>query len=237
MNQSIDLSLGMMWYMVFLFSTAAHEAAHAFASWKMGDKTAWQGGQVTLNPIPHVQREPFGMVLVPLLSYFYSGWMIGWASTPYNPAWAHRYPKKAALMGLAGPAANLILVLLAGILIRAGLAAGIFTAPSQIHFTQAVIGTREGIYHGLAVMMSILFTLNLLLLVFNLIPIPPLDGTSWMELVLSGELLTQYRAMTSHPALRTFGILLAWYLIGMIFSPVHLAAINVLYLGLEHYGR
>jgi Zn-dependent protease len=236
MDSSFDIQLAIIWYLIFLFSTTAHEAAHSFVSWKLGDETARRGGQVTLNPIPHIQREPFGMLVVPLLSYAYGGWMIGWASAPYDPVWAHTYPKRAAWMGLAGPAANLILVLAAGILIRAGLAAGIFAAPESIRFTQAVMGAREGVVHGLAVTMSILFTLNLLLLVFNLIPVPPLDGTSWMELILSGRLLEQYRMMVSHPALRTFGILIAWYLMDVIFPPVRLAVINILYSGIVRYG-
>ena len=62
----------------------------------MGDDTAYRSGQVSLNPIPHIKREPFGTVVVPLLSFAAGGWMIGWASTPYNPQWAHDYPKKAA---------------------------------------------------------------------------------------------------------------------------------------------
>lgn len=231
MNHSIDIQLGIIWYLIFLLSITAHEAAHALASWKMGDTTAWRSGQVTLNPIPHIQREPFGMVIVPILSYAYGGWMIGWASTPYDPAWAEHYPKRAALMGLAGPAANLMLVLIGGILIRAGMAAGIFAAPEKILFTQVVTGGREGVLQGLAAAVSILFTLNLLLLVFNLIPIPPLDGTSWVELILSGRPLEQYRAIVSHSSLRISGILIAWYLMGLIFPPVHLAVINALYLG------
>jgi Zn-dependent protease len=128
-------------------------------------------------------------------------------------------------------------MLAAAILIRVGMAAGIFTAPGQIHFAEVVMGTREGFFHGLAVATSVLFTLNLLLLVFNLIPIPPLDGTSWVELILSGQALNQYRAIISHPGLRMFGILIAWYLMGVIFPPVHLAAINLLYFKTGHiYG-
>ena len=62
------LTLGLIWYIVFLFSTTCHEASHALVAKLGGDPTAFHGGQVTLNPVPHVQREPFGMVVVPLLS-------------------------------------------------------------------------------------------------------------------------------------------------------------------------
>ena len=75
---------GLIWYVVFLFSTTCHEASHSLAAKLGGDLTAFHGGQVTLNPVPHVRREPFGMVLVPLLSFVLGGWMIGWASAPYG---------------------------------------------------------------------------------------------------------------------------------------------------------
>jgi hypothetical protein len=120
---------GGLWYGVFLFSTVAHEAAHAWSALKLGDDTAAKGGQVSLNPWPHVRREPFGMIVVPLLSWFLGGWMIGWASAPYNPEWAKQYPRRAALMALAGPTANLLLVLAAALLIRVGIEWQVFTSP------------------------------------------------------------------------------------------------------------
>ena len=115
-----DLADGLKWYLVFLVSTSCHEAAHAWSAHRLGDDTAYRGGQVSLNPAAHIKREPFGMVVVPLLSYFFGGWMIGWASAPYNPEWALRYPRRSAVMALAGPAANLILVVLAAVLMRLG---------------------------------------------------------------------------------------------------------------------
>ena len=64
----------------FLFSVTAHEASHAVAALRGGDPTAYLGGQVTLNPIPHVKRSPFGTVVVPFISFLFSGgWMIGWS--------------------------------------------------------------------------------------------------------------------------------------------------------------
>src|SRR5271169_1105799 len=104
-------------YIVFLFSTTCHEAAHALVAKRGGDSTAALGGQVTLNPIPHIRREPFGMVLVPILSYATSGWMMGWASAPYDPNWQQKHPRRAAWMSLAGPAANFALALIAGIIV------------------------------------------------------------------------------------------------------------------------
>ena len=110
--------MGLALYAGFLFSTVLHEAAHALAAKRGGDWTAYHGGQVSLDPLPHIRREPLGTVVVPLISYFLGGWMIGWASTPYDPFWAQAHPRRAAWMSLAGPAANFLVVLLAFLLIR-----------------------------------------------------------------------------------------------------------------------
>lgn len=80
-----QIVLGFTWFVVFLFSTTLHEAGHAFAAYRLGDSTAYEGGQVTLNPWPHIRREPVGMILVPLITFATRGWMIGWASAPYDP--------------------------------------------------------------------------------------------------------------------------------------------------------
>ena len=109
----VDLAALPLWYVAFLLSLTCHEAAHALAAKLGGDLTAFHGGQVTLNPVPHIKREPFGTVFVPLVSYFMGGWMIGWASAPYDPTWQMRYPHRAAWMAAAGPLANFTLAMLA----------------------------------------------------------------------------------------------------------------------------
>ena len=121
-----QVTLGIILYVVFLFSVTLHEAAHAWAALRGGDATGYAGGQATLDPRPHIKREPFGMVLVPLVGIAMSGFPIGWASTPYDPRWAYAFPHRAAWMALAGPAANLLLMLLAGVAIRFGMGAGVF---------------------------------------------------------------------------------------------------------------
>ena len=93
-----------IWFVVFLFSTTLHEAAHALLARLGGDDTAYLGGQVTLNPLPHLRREPFGMLLMPIMTFFMAGWMMGWASTPFDPRWAERHPGRQAAMSAAGPA-------------------------------------------------------------------------------------------------------------------------------------
>src|SRR5438128_135858 len=114
------LLFGLVWYMVFLVAITFHEAAHALVAKLLGDPTAYYGGQVTLNPLPHMQREPFGTIIMPVLSFVFSGGrsMIGWASAPYDPYWGVRYPRRAALMAAAGPLANLLLAVVAAVAIR-----------------------------------------------------------------------------------------------------------------------
>ncbi|MHC5082808.1 MAG: site-2 protease family protein [Planctomycetota bacterium] len=225
-----NIQLLIVWYVVFVVSTVCHEGAHAYAAYVMGDRTAFGHGLMTLDPIPHIKRTPIGMVLVPLLTFVSNGWMIGWASVPYDPYWARSYPKKAAIMSLCGPGANLVLVIIAGILIHAGISAGIFFPPESIGFTNVVEASSDGVAKGLAVLVSVLFTLNVLLFVFNLIPVAPLDGTALAEFILKGELLHQYRSFMMHPTVRMFGIFVAWYLIRIIYGPFKLFSLNALYI-------
>lgn len=222
--------LGLIWFVVFLFSTTLHEAAHAFAAYRLGDPTAYHGGQVTLNPIPHIQREPVGMILVPLITFAANQWMMGWASAPYDPTWAHRHPKRAAIMAMAGPFSNLLLAVTAGILLRGGLEAGVFVPPDGFSFTQLAQGAT-GTWNGPAVALSILFSLNLLLFVFNLLPLPPLDGSAVLPAFLSDDLARRYRELLYQPMVSLIGLLIAWKVFPPLYLPVYRQAIFLLYGG------
>jgi len=231
---SPDLALGLVWFIVFLFSTTLHEAAHAWSALRLGDPTAYHGGQVTLNPLPHIRREPFGMVLVPILTYIMSGWAMGWASAPYDPIWAERYPKRAALMALAGPLANLSLVLCSALAIRVGIASGAFYAPDSVGFSQITASTEPGTLAAVATLLSVMFSLNLILFTFNLLPLPPLDGSSILPLAMSHETAARWRGFISQPAMALLGIIVAWKIFGAVYGPLHLLAINLLYPGLQY---
>ena len=178
-----------------------------------------------------MRREPFGMVILPILSVAISGWPFGYASAPYDPAWAERHPKRAAWMALAGPASNLGLVVVAGILVRAGMLAGLFEAPPSVHFTR-ITGMAAGAPEwasALALLLSIFFSMNLLLCVLNLIPFPPLDGSGALPLVLPERWLEGYRSLVHQPIAALIGIVIVWNVIGEIFFPCLFLAIDLLY--------
>jgi len=223
--------MGLVWYVVFLLSTTCHEAAHALVAMWGGDLTAYHGGQVSLDPVPHIRREPFGMVILPILSYALNGWMMGWASAPYDPYWAERNPKPAAWKSLAGPAANFTLAILAGVLIHVGLLAGWFIYPESLSFTRVVMAQSDGAAAGAATFLSILFSLNLLLGTFNLIPIPPLDGFSAIGVLLPERVAGQLQRMRHTMGNYTFiGLLIAWKVFDPIFAPLYFSVfIKMLY--------
>jgi Zn-dependent protease len=218
---------GIVWYVVFVFSATAHEAAHAWAARVGGDSTAYLGGQISLDPLPHIRREPFGMVLFPIITFLVNDftWMFGWASAPYNLAWALRHPTKAAWMSLAGPAANLTIALVAGLLIRAGLAAGVFTFHGgALHELFA----GDGLANGVAMILSLFFVLNAVLFFFNLIPIPPLDGAGAIGLLLPENVTRQLRMTFLQPGVAMMGMLIAFFFGGRLIWPAVMWSIGLL---------
>ncbi len=228
-----QLTLGIILYVVFLFSVTLHEAGHAWAALRGGDATAYAVGQVTLDPRPHIRREPFGTVLVPLIGIAMSGFPIGWASTPYDPGWAYQFPKRAAWMALAGPAANLALMLAAGLLIRLGIGAGVFE-PGYVSVTQLVVAapTANPLMASLAMLVSGLYAMNLLLLVLNLIPVPPLDGSAVIGLFLSDETARRIQVAVNQSSLSLIGLLIAFVAIREAFWPIFSATLGVLFVGM-----
>lgn len=226
------IALGLLWYIVFLLSTTCHEAAHALVAKWGGDLTAFHGGQVTLNPIPHIRREPFGMVLFPLITYAVGGWMMGWASAPYDPAWSYQYPRRAAKMALAGPAANFLLAILAAIAVHVGIGIGLFSAPEFARFTQIVDPASPGFAEGLAKFLSLLFSLNILLGAFNLIPFPPLDGFNAVCILMTDSAARRFIALgASIRGYSIIGLLVSWRIFESIYGPIFAFAFKALYPG------
>ena len=141
-----------------LFAITLHEAAHGYAARYFGDMTAYQQGRISLNPLRHI--DPVGTILLPMLTLFIGGILFGWAKpVPVNFA-ALRHPKKDMLwVALAGPASNLAMALFWGAMIKLAL-----MFPGN-YFAEPLIGMAQ---FGV--------TINAILLVLNLLPLPPLDG-------------------------------------------------------------
>jgi len=201
------LALGFIAYVVFLFSTTCHEAAHALVAKIGGDETASLGGQVTLNPVPHIQREPWGMVIIPILMLVVNRSIIGWASAPYDPHWERRHPHRAAWMALAGPAANYTLMLIAVILLRMGWHQGWLHHDS---FAENLIGT--------------MFSLNLLLGTFNLLPVTPLDGSTAIMLFMGENHAQRYLDWLRGNSYGILGLVLAVFVFRYIYDPIETLA-------------
>ena len=212
------LALGFIWYVAFLFSTTCHEAAHALVAKIGGDETASSGGQVTLNPVPHMQREPWGMVVIPLLSFLVTQSMIGWASAPFDPHWERRHPRRSAWMALAGPAANYSLMLLAVLGLHFG------WSLKWLHYDPV---THRGDFA--ANILSAFFFLNLLLGTFNLLPVPPLDGSTVVMLFMSEDQARKYLDWLRGNSYAMLGLLLAMVTFRYIYSPIENFALRLFF--------
>lgn len=220
----LDLVSHLLIYMVvLLLAISAHEAGHAWTSYKFGDDTAYMLGRVTLNPVAHT--DPIGTLLIPIISFIFGAIggplgsipLIGWGKpTPVNPRKWTNYKWGNVSVSLAGVTANFILLII-----------GIVGA--KIMMTQ---GFGIGDFFGrnsnpLAILVGYMMTLNLSLFVFNLLPFPPLDGS---------KILATFLPASAEPILNMleqygFLILMALIYIGvfrLIITPFFYGLIYIL---------
>ncbi|MFO1053403.1 MAG: site-2 protease family protein [Planctomycetota bacterium] len=218
-------------YGVLLISLVFHEASHALFAYLGGDRTAYSGGQVTLNPIPHIQREPFGTVILPIAVLLMSkGTMIlGYAHIPVDPIWAARNPKRAALMSAAGPLANFALFGLAllglHVLVWTHLADNWPAGSGLLGPFVDPIGNSNTVFAA-AKILSAFLTLNLLLGVFNLFPWPPLDGAAVLEGLFPRSLQPLYSWVRMQPFAVLIGMVAVWRAMDYVFPPVARYVLN-----------
>lgn len=169
-------------YMVALiFSLSVHEMMHAWMSNRFGDDLAKHQGRISLNPVTHV--DPVGTLLFPALAFFTGGGFLGWARpTPVNPlAWRN---KRVAnfWVSIAGVLGNLAIALAVGLLIRALYETKILDLGERSWLAAANPGST--LTEGVAALLSVFFMMNVGLAVFNLLPIPPLDGSKILASIL-----------------------------------------------------
>lgn len=182
--------------LIVIFSVVVHEVAHGYAALWLGDTTAHYAGRLTLNPIKHM--DFLGSFLVPLLLSF-SGVIFGWAKpVPYNPYNLRNRRWGELLVAIAGPVSNIILALIFGIFIR-------LISPDLAQMTSLVF------------VAAMIVQVNLVLAIFNLIPVPPLDGSK----ILFSIMPDQYGKVRF--ALERFGfifILFFVFFLWQFFTPV-----------------
>ena len=190
-------------FAVALPAIVFHEVAHGYAAYFLGDTTAKDKGRLSLNPVRHI--DPFGTILLPMLMVAMFGFGFGYAKPdPVNPYRFKDYRKGMFLTGIAGPATNLVLAALSGVLARV-----VYT------YGGALGAAGEYVLVGL-----ILFAyINLVLLFFNLIPLPPLDGSRVLPLFLSDRAMGVYHQWERYGFLILFAVMfLAPRLLG--FDPI-----------------
>ena len=177
-------------FVVLIGSLTVHEAAHAWSADLLGDPTASRQGRVSLNPLVHI--DPIGTVLFPLLAMVTQLPLIGWAKpVPVSPEYLGRgWRQKFMLIAAAGPASNLVLAVVAAVGIHLGLAS-----------------TGTALDQSMARLLFTALTLNVLLAVFNMLPVPPLDGGNVLAGLLPG------RAADLLDRLRPFGFLILYALL------------------------
>lgn len=193
---------------VLLFSIVLHEYAHGWMAKRQGDNTAYMLGRLTLNPIPHI--DLIGSIIFPLVLHLSGAPVLGWAKpVPVNPANYRNHRRGDILVSMAGIVVNLILALISTLLIIV-IIHGSRRAPGMTGMFDLLLGmARDGL------------RINLVLAFFNLIPIPPLDGSHVLYHLLPGKIAVQYRELGRYGILILFGLMfLAPNVIQLLLRPV-----------------
>jgi len=171
-----DIGQSLIILAVLLFSLTVHEMAHALTADWFGDPTARRLGRISLNPAVHI--DPVGTIMLPLLGLLAGGFVFGWAKpVPVNPANLKNHRRDFLVIAAAGPASNILMAIVASQLL--GLVPG-------------GLGASEGVPGVLATFGFAMVQLNLLLAVFNMLPIPPLDGGNVLAGVLPEPVAASY---------------------------------------------
>lgn len=203
MNELSTIQLVAVWALPVIFAITLHEVAHGWAALKFGDKTALMLGRLTLNPLKHI--DPIGTVIVPLVLVVLGGFVFGWAKAV--PVDTRNFKKPAANMAwvaLAGPAANLLMAIGWAFLTKLGTVM-YESSPDMAQFI---------IYSGIAGV-----SINLILMVLNLIPIPPLDGSRVLSAFLPKPLAWQYNRLEPYGFFILLGLLFFGILTPLLLGP------------------
>ena len=194
---------------ILLFSVVIHEISHGLMALRLGDPTARDMGRLTLNPIPHI--DPIGSIIVPLFSLMVAGRvMIAWAKpVPVNPLNFSKYRRDDILVSVVGPISNMLLALCCTIVFII-----LFYLAAMVH------GSSELADEGLAFLLKMFrggISLNVVLAVFNMIPVPPLDGSHVVASMLPDQVSERYRSLGFY-GIFILLLLMRWQPFEMLFS-------------------
>jgi Zn-dependent protease len=221
---NIDFGNLIIWFIVLLFSLSFHEAAHAWTSEKFGDDTGRLQGRITLNPIPHI--DPIGTIIFPLLSSLIGIPLLGWAKpVQTNPRLWRDKTKANIMVSAAGPISNFILAVIAFVVIKVMMLSGTLKLQGVYYDLIVPVSGQPAFMAPLAVLLSVMLMLNVLLGVFNLIPVPPLDGSHVLEEMLPSGMAEAYYQI------RPYGYLLLY---GLMFLGVFSAIFRPVYYGVRY---
>ena len=184
---SLDIPYIVCSILCFIPAVVFHEVSHGFAAYKLGDPTAKSQGRLSLNPIKHI--DPFGTVLLPAMLMFMNMPVFGYAKpVPYNPRYFKDVRKGDLIVGLAGPAANLAMALVGALIYQA-----IYYGVSALDYsTAAALVNSPAFYYVFYYFLPLFVYINLIFMCFNLIPIPPLDGSSIFAFLMPIKYLPTY---------------------------------------------
>ena len=200
------LQLLSVWALPVLFAITLHEVAHGWTARHFGDMTAAQLGRLSLNPIKHI--DPIGTVLVPAVLLFLGGFVFGWAKpVPVNMFHLHNPKRDMAIVAAAGPAANLVMALIWALIAKLGM---------------SLYGAADWVALPLILMGQAGIAINLVLMLLNLLPLPPLDGGRVVAGMLPDNLSYQYGRIEPLGLFILLG-LLALGVLGKILSPPYTA--------------
>lgn len=218
---------------VLLFAISLHEAAHGWMASRLGDQTARMLGRVTLNPLRHI--DPFGTILVPLLCVFAGFPLIGWAKpTPVTTRNFKNIKRDDILTTLAGPASNLLTAIVAFLfllvlrLVQPAVAVGAIISAQRGAVPPQLMNLSPVLF-PIAMLLYYAVLLNLVLMAFNLIPLPPLDGSHVLRNFLP------YNWLRAYDSIGMIGLILVFlfggHFIAIIVSPI-LTAFNHILIGM-----
>jgi Zn-dependent protease len=206
MLTNIDFVQVFVTFLVLLFSLTIHESAHAWTADRLGDPTARLLGRISLNPAVHV--DPIGTIVFPLIALLTGVPVLGWAKpVPVNITRLRgNWKRKYMLIAAAGPASNLVLALLASVVLRV-LPASLLEPTAEAALAPLILFLRVAVY------------LNVLLAVFNMVPVPPLDGGNVVAGLLRGPVAEMYDRLRPYGFMILYGLMFTGVLTTIVSPP------------------